>query len=108
MQRNRFLANLLVQADCGVRRGQPLAPFLSARGGFTPILSSMVEVAERAGNMDQTLSEVAKLCDTELKAKVKRLSRMVEPATIVISGGIVGYVYIAFFVALMSAGGSLQ
>jgi type IV pilus assembly protein PilC len=58
--------------------------------------------------MDQTLSEVAKLCDTELKAKVKRLSRMVEPATIVISGGIVGYVYIAFFVALMSAGGSLQ
>ncbi|HAC91397.1 MAG TPA: hypothetical protein DCF63_12325 [Planctomycetaceae bacterium] len=106
MQHNRFLANLLVQADCGVRRGQPLAPFLSARGGFTPILSSMVEVAERAGNMDQTLSEVAKLCDTELKAKVKRLSRMVEPATIVISGGIVGYVYIAFFVALMSAGGS--
>lgn len=108
MQHNRFLANLLVQAGGGVRRGQSLAPFLAASGGFSPILASMVEVAERAGNMDQTLGEVAKLCDTELKAKVKRLSRMVEPATILISGGIVGYVYIAFFVALMSAGGSVR
>ncbi|MBX3422190.1 MAG: type II secretion system F family protein [Pirellulaceae bacterium] len=106
MQANTFLSNLLQTAAAGVRRGQPLAPYLSTSHAFSPILGSMVEVAERAGNMDRTLKEVSTLCDTELKSRVKRLSRLVEPAVILIAGGIVGYVYIAFFIALMSAGGS--
>jgi len=108
MQRNTYLAKLLRSACNSVTRGQPLAPSLAAGDGFAPILSSMVEVAERSGNMDQTLGEVSRLCDTELKTRIKSMSRMVEPLVILISGSIVGYVYVAFFVALMSAGSQIR
>lgn len=108
MQTNRFLAGLLTTASDSIIRGKALAPTLAAREGFAPVLSSMVAIAEQTGHLDSTLDEVAKFCDTELKSKIKRMSQLVEPAVIVIAGGIVGYVYIAFFMALMSAGGNFK
>lgn len=108
LQTNRFLAGLLTDASTSIIRGKPLAPTLSDRQGFSPVLSSMVAIAEQTGHLDATLDEVAKFCDTELKSKIKRMSQLVEPAVIVIAGGIVGYVYIAFFMALMSAGGNFK
>ncbi len=108
LQTNRFLASLLTSASASIVRGKPLAPTLATREGFAPVLSSMVAIAEQTGHLDKTLDEVAKFCDGELKAKIKRMSQLVEPAVIVVAGGIVGYVYIAFFMALMSAGGNFK
>lgn len=108
MQSNVYLAKILRSASRSVAVGRPLAPSLAADHGFAPVLSSMVEVAERSGRMDQTLGEISRLCDSELKARIKSMSRMVEPLVILISGSIVGYVYVAFFVALMSAGSQIR
>ena len=108
LQTNRFLAELLTNASNSIIRGKAFAPTLAAREGFSPVLSSMVAIAERTGHLDNTLGEVAKFCDMELKSKIKRMSQLVEPAVIVVAGGIVGYVYIAFFMALMSAGGNFR
>jgi type IV pilus assembly protein PilC len=108
MQKNSYLAHLLDGAYESIMRGHALSPALTTKDGFTPILASMIEVAERAGQLDQTLAEVAGYCDSELKTKIKRLGQMVEPTVIVLAGGIVGYVYVAFFMALMSAGGNFR
>ncbi len=108
LQSNRLLASILDQASASVVRGNTLAPSLANRQGFSPVLVSMVDVAEKTGQLESTLDEVAKFCEAELKSKIKRMSQLVEPAVIVIAGGIVGYVYIAFFMALMSAGGNFK
>ncbi len=108
LQSNRFMANILAQASDSVVRGNTLAPALANRQEFSPVLASMVDVAEKTGQLESTLDEVAKFCEAELKSKIKRMSQLVEPAVIVIAGGIVGYVYIAFFMALMSAGGNFK
>lgn len=108
LQGNRFLAALIEQASHSVVRGKSLAAPLSDRTGFSPMLASMIGVAEKTGQLEATLDEVASYCDIELKSKVKRMSQLVEPAVIVIAGVIVGYVYIAFFIALMSAGGNFK
>ena len=108
LQTNHFLAGLLTIASNSIIRGKALAPTLATRDGFSPVLASMVAIAERTGHLDTTLNEVAQFCDTELKSKIKRMSQRVEPAVIVVAGGIVGYVYIAFFMALMSAGGHFK
>ncbi len=108
LQTNLHLKTVLQQSAKSVASGQPLAPSLSDKDSFTPMLGSMVEVAERAGDMDRTLQEVANFCNAELRVKIKRMTQMVEPAVILVAGGIVGYVYIAFFIALMSAGGNVK
>ena len=40
-----------------------------------------------------------------LSVAIKRFSVAIEPLLIVVTGGIVGYVYIAFFMALFSMAG---
>jgi type IV pilus assembly protein PilC len=73
---------------------------------FTPMLARMVAIGESAGTLDEVLDEVAKFHESQLQAAIRQLSVIVEPLIIVVVGAIVGFVYIAFFMALFSAGGA--
>lgn len=108
LQANRALAIRVERAQQDVIGGQSLSRELARQPGYVPMLASMLNVAERTGQLEQSLEEVATYCDAELQNRIKRLSVMVEPAIIVFAGVIVGYVYMAFFMALMSAGGNIR
>jgi type IV pilus assembly protein PilC len=108
LQTNRYLAAQVASACEAIKRGEGLSRTLASGHGYNPMLISMLEVAERTGHLDASLEDVAEYCEVELRKKVKRLSAMVEPAIILVAGGIVGYVYMAFFMALMSSGGSIR
>ena len=105
---NRFLASRVAAARDAVIQGEALSEPLAVRYAHMPMLASMVAVAESTGQMDEVLDSVARFHESQLQSAIKRLSALVEPAVIVVVGGIVGYVYMAFFVALFSAGGNLQ
>ncbi|MEL6109028.1 MAG: type II secretion system F family protein [Planctomycetota bacterium] len=102
---NTFLAARVASAREAVMEGGDLASPLAEKGAFMPMLSSMVAVGESTGQLDEVLERVTRFHEAQLKTAIKKLSAMIEPATIVIVGGIVGYVYLAFFVALFAAGG---
>lgn len=108
LQVNQVLAQRVQLSRSDVIRGESLSRELSRQPGFVPMLGSMLQVAERTGQLEQSLEEVATYCDSELHNRIKRLSILVEPAIIVLAGVIVGYVYMAFFMALMSAGGNIR
>lgn len=108
LQVNQVLAQRVQSSRSDVIRGESLSRELSRQPGFVPMLGSMLQVAERTGQLEQSLEEVATYCDGELHSRIKRLSILVEPAIIVLAGVIVGYVYMAFFMALMSAGGNIR
>lgn len=69
------------------------------------MLSAMVAVGETAGTLDDVLDETAAFHEDQLQVAIRRFSALIEPAIVVVVGGIVGYVYIAFFVALFAAAG---
>ena len=101
--RNRRLSVLIANARENVIAGAQLSPGLTARKAFTPMLSSMVAIGERSGNLDETLLACAEFHEQRLAALIRSLSSLVEIAVIIIVGGIVGYVYIAFMMALYGA-----
>lgn len=105
---NRYLASRVAAARDAVIQGEALSDPLATRYAHMPMLASMVSVAESTGQMDEVLESVSRFHESQLQSAIKRLSALVEPAVIVVVGGIVGYVYMAFFVALFSAGGNLQ
>ena len=72
---------------------------------FMPMLGRMTAVGEATGTLDPVLGEVARFHEVQLAGAVRRFSVMMEPAIIIIVGGVVGFVYIAFFVALFSVAG---
>jgi type II secretory pathway component PulF len=105
MLRNRHAAARVVEARENVLRGGSLAEPLAAAGVFMPMLSPMVAVGEQAGTLDEVLLEVARFHEHQLQIAIRRLSVIAEPAIVVVVGGIVGFVYISFFLALFAAAG---
>ena len=103
---NRYLASRVTAARQAVMQGGTLAEPLAAPHAFTPMLARMVAVGESAGTIDEVLDEVARFHEAQLQSSIRRLSAVIEPCIIVVVGGIVGFVYIAFFMALFSAGGA--
>ncbi|MEM9386636.1 MAG: type II secretion system F family protein [Pseudomonadota bacterium] len=100
---NRRLTVLIAEARDRVIGGGALGPALAAPKTFTPMLSSMVVVGEKSGNLDETMTSCAEFHEQRLDALIRTLSSLVEVAVIIVVGGIVGYVYIAFMMALYGA-----
>lgn len=97
---NRHLNGIIRRARSRVFSGGALAASLEDPNGYMPMLPRMVAVAEAAGTLDEVLDEVAKFYENQLEVLIRQLSALVEPAIIFFVGGVVGYVYIAFFLAL--------
>ncbi len=102
--RNRHLAGIVENARERIIQGSNLIEALDEKNGFTPMLRQMVSVGQQAGELETVLSEVAQLHDSQAKIIIKRLNSMFTPAVTFVIGGVVGYVYVAFFVALFAAG----
>ncbi|MEL6108647.1 MAG: type II secretion system F family protein, partial [Planctomycetota bacterium] len=104
---NRFLASRVAAAREAVIAGDALAPSLARRHTFTPMLASMVAVAEDSGQMEEVLQRVVDYHDEQLQMAIKRLSALVEPLVVIFVGGIVGFVYMSFFLALFATSGGV-
>ena len=99
---NRRLSARVRAATDAVLRGGALAPALQARHDFTPMLSRMVAVGETTGSLSDAFTEVARFHEMMLAVAIKRFGAAIEPILILFTGAVVGYVYIAFFMALFS------
>ena len=62
-------------------------------------------VGEASGALHETFGETARLHEMLLSVAVKRLGMLIEPVVIIVTGLIVGFVYIAFFTAIFAMAG---
>ena len=62
----------------------------------------MLAIGEETGEMDAMLSKVADFYEDEVTTMVKALTSMLEPAMIVLVGGIVGSILLAMYLPMFS------
>lgn len=88
-----------------VREGRSLIVAFEHTGlaGQCPMARAMIAVSEQSGGLDSALGQVADFHEEELQRRVKLLSRLVEPVMYAIVGSMVGFVYFAFFMAMLAA-----
>lgn len=67
-----------------------------------PIGATMIAVSEESGGVDTSLMKVAEYSEEQLTRRVGLMSKLVEPAIFVVVGGMVGFVYFAFFMAMLA------
>ena len=68
-------------------------------------LTGMVAVGETSGALDEVLTGVAVHHDEVLREFVRRLGALAGPLILLVVGGIVGFIYFAFFMAIYSITG---
>ena len=65
-------------------------------------------IGEKTGEMDKMLSKVADFYEDEVGAMVKALTSMLEPAMIVVVGGIVGSILLAMYLPMFTVFDQIQ
>ena len=85
----------------GVALSQALAkhPLL-----FTPMLMQMCAIGEESGALDDMLSKVASHAEAEVEQTVTDLSKLVEPAIMVVLGILVGGLVMALYLPIFEMG----
>jgi type II secretory pathway component PulF len=101
---NRFISNKLQYASEQILGGRELSQSLKGKE-IPDLVVQMATVGEKTGTLDQTLQELGIFYEERLEESVKRLTALIEPMMILIMGGLVGFVYYAFFQALFSLTG---
>jgi len=103
---NRRLRRRVANAREAVMRGSPLAKSLAPAVEFMPMLASMAAVGETGGALPEAFGETARFHEMLLAVAVKRFGMLMEPVMILVTGGMVGFVYIAFFMAIFAIAGT--
>ncbi len=85
-----------------ITAGSSLADSLSRAKEFMPMLRHMAAVGEVSGSLPGAFGETARFHELVLSITIKRLGILIEPVMIAVTAGIVGFVYIAFFMALFA------
>lgn len=102
---NKYLASRAAHARRRVVQGSSLAEPLEAEDAYMPLLVQMVRIGEVSGTLDEILLEMTIYHDELLKQAIARLTGLVTPAMTIFVGGVIGFTYAAFLVAMFSAAG---
>ncbi len=97
---NTYIKSILEQVKERVLSGFPLSKELAARHIFQKIFVKMVEVGERTGKLGEMLKRNADYYDEELNVAITNFTSLLEPALIVLIGGVVLVVVLALYLPI--------
>jgi general secretion pathway protein F len=98
---NVVLEKVLTQARDEIREGAGIAAALKRSGQFPPLVTHMIAVGERSGQLEQMLTDLADAYDRETSAAITRATAVLEPIMIVLMGGSVGFIVFAIMTPIL-------
>lgn len=87
---NELVAQKVKQIGRQIQSGEVLSDTLRQAGLFPDLLIQMTAIGEEAGSLPDMLERVADYYDEELEASIASLTALLEPAMMVVIGGLVG------------------
>lgn len=98
---NVELMRVVEEAASSIREGESIAAPLKRSGRFPPIVTHMIAIGERTGQLEEMLENVASAYDQQVDARVQAMTSLLEPMMIVVMGGISGGIAFSILVPLM-------
>ncbi len=85
-----------------IKQGGRMADALDRTKLFTPLALNMVRLGEETGRLDAMLQELARVSDAEVQSGVKRALTLLEPALILILGGVIAAIIVSILMGILS------
>ena len=99
---NSIISDAILESRAMVQEGVLLSTALTRQKVLPDMALNMLSIGEETGEMDKMLSKVADFYEDEVGAMVKALTSMLEPAMIVVVGGIVGSILLAMYLPMFT------
>jgi len=98
---NKAIATDILNIAEQVLQGQPLSRSIK-QPRISRLIQHMTLVGERSGSLVDIMFKAGIYYENELKSKAKAIGSMVEPVSILLIGGLVGFIYFGFFKAIFA------
>lgn len=85
-----------------VKRGRRIAPSIAATGLFPSMLTEMINVGEKSGNIEEVLESTSAYFDEQVESSIAKAVAAIEPMAIIMLGGVVMLVILSVLVPMMS------
>ncbi|MTI81176.1 MAG: type II secretion system F family protein [Firmicutes bacterium] len=104
--RNSVFKKAIRVARNNVQQGRSMARALQNSSLFPSAAAQMLVVGEESGKLDQVLEKTADFYERDVEVSLSRLSTMLEPALILITGGFVAIIVLAMIMPMFELVGS--
>jgi type IV pilus assembly protein PilC len=84
-----------------IREGRSFTESLDSAGWLPPLALDMIGIGERSGSLGEMLDEVAVFFDSESEVRLEQLTTTLEPAILVIMGGVVVMILLAIYLPII-------
>jgi general secretion pathway protein F len=98
---NEVIGSAIDRARESITEGSSIAAPLKRSGQFPPLVTHMVDVGEKSGELEAMLAKVADTYDEQVETAVTRLTALLEPMLILLMVGIVLFIILATLVPLL-------
>lgn len=98
---NARLQAVIAEAILAIRGGESIAEPLKRSKAFPPMVTHMIAIGERSGQLESMLENVSRAYETDVETRVQALTSLLEPLTIVLLGGVVGFIALAILMPLI-------
>jgi len=97
--------NVVVERSIGnvkksVREGESIAKPMERSGIFPPLVTRMISVGEKSGELEKMLSKIADFYDTQVDTAVDGMTSLIEPLIIAFLGIVIGGIVICMFLPI--------
>lgn len=99
---NRVLEVVVTGVKNNVREGESIAAPLVKSGIFPPMVTRMISIGEKSGQLEKMLTKIAEFYDDQVDAAVSGLTSIIEPLIIGFLGIVVGFIVIALFLPIIN------
>jgi type IV pilus assembly protein PilC len=99
---NTVITQAMDDVYASVKRGGTIAHPIGEHEIFPPMVEHMVSVGEESGQLETMLGKIADFYETEVDAKIKSLTALIEPVMIMVVGSVVGFIVISMYLPIFS------
>ena len=97
---NAIISEAIESAKEGIREGEAIAEPLRRSKVFPSMVTHMIAVGEKTGELEQMLFRVSEAYDSEVETTISRMTSLLGPIVILLLGGVVLFIVLAILLPI--------
>ncbi|HSV43346.1 MAG TPA: type II secretion system F family protein [Candidatus Bathyarchaeia archaeon] len=98
---NAVVELVIAEVKNTVKEGESIAAPLMKSPVFPPMVTRMIAIGEKSGQLEKMLNKIAEFYDDQVDAAVAGLTSIIEPLIIGVLGVVIGFIVIALFMPIL-------
>jgi general secretion pathway protein F len=98
---NKLLSQAIEDSKNSVREGESIADTLKKSGQFPPLVTHMISIGEKTGQLEGMMIRVADSYDAQVDNLVSTMTTLLEPIMILVMGGVVCVIVMSILLPIL-------